>query len=56
MHQTDTICAVSTPPGEGGIGIIRISGTEAVPIAANVFAPRKDKAFGAASHTPALRT
>ena len=50
MHQTDTICSVSTAPGEGGIGIIRISGAEAVPIAAKVFAPHKGKAFDATSH------
>lgn len=29
----DTICAVATAPGEGGIGIIRLSGTRAVEIA-----------------------
>jgi tRNA modification GTPase len=29
----DTICAVATPVGEGGIGIIRISGPETLPIA-----------------------
>jgi tRNA modification GTPase len=29
----DTICAVATAPGEGGIGIIRLSGTKAVDIA-----------------------
>ena len=42
MFEQDTICAVSTPPGEGGIGIIRISGRDAVGIAATVFKPRKD--------------
>ncbi len=25
-HNTDTICAVATPPGIGGVGIVRISG------------------------------
>ena len=50
MHQTDTICSISTAPGEGGIGIIRISGADAVPIAAKVFAPRNGRAFGSASH------
>ncbi len=37
----DTIAAVSTPPGEGGIGIIRLSGREAVSIAARIFVPSK---------------
>ena len=32
----DTICAIATPSGEGGIGIIRISGEKAVEIASGV--------------------
>jgi tRNA modification GTPase len=44
MHEQDTICAVSTPPGEGGIGIIRVSGKEAVPIASGIFRPRAEAA------------
>lgn len=43
MSEQDTICAVSTPPGAGGIGIIRISGREAISIALKVFRPRRDK-------------
>ena len=35
--KTDTIAAISTPPGRGGIGIIRISGTKAADIAGAVF-------------------
>ena len=31
--QQSTICAIATPPGRGGIGIIRISGPEALGIA-----------------------
>jgi tRNA modification GTPase len=37
MGATDTICAIATPPGEGGIGIIRISGEKAIEIASKVF-------------------
>jgi tRNA modification GTPase len=33
MNFTDTIAAIATPPGEGGIGIIRISGNQAKSIA-----------------------
>jgi tRNA modification GTPase len=33
MLLRDTIAAVSTPPGRGGIGIVRISGSDARPIA-----------------------
>ena len=36
----DTICAIATPVGEGGIGIVRISGAHAVEIAAHVVRPR----------------
>lgn len=32
-----TIAAIATPPGEGGISIIRISGKEAIPIADRIF-------------------
>ncbi len=42
MSEQDTICAVSTPPGAGGIGIIRISGRDALKIASTVFRPRRD--------------
>ena len=37
MNSSDTICAVSTPIGEGGIGIIRMSGSRAIEIALAVF-------------------
>ncbi len=30
--MADTICAVATPPGRGGVGIIRLSGPDAYPI------------------------
>jgi tRNA modification GTPase len=32
-----TIAAIATPPGEGGISIIRISGKDAIPIADTIF-------------------
>jgi tRNA modification GTPase len=35
--QDDTIAAISTPLGEGGIGIVRMSGRQAVPIAEKIF-------------------
>ena len=35
----DTIAAIATPPGEGGIGIIRISGEKAQEIMHRVFVP-----------------
>lgn len=35
----DTIAAISTAYGEGGIGIIRISGSEALPLLEKIFKP-----------------
>jgi tRNA modification GTPase len=35
----DTICAIATPIGEGGIGIIRVSGSAAPAIALKLFQP-----------------
>ena len=37
MNLTDTIAAIATPPGEGGIGIVRLTGPEALSIAGKVF-------------------
>ena len=39
----DTICAIATPVGEGGIGIVRISGAHAVDIVAHVVRPRNQQ-------------
>ena len=45
MHGAldDTICAIATPPGEGGIGVIRVSGQHALDVAAQVVLPRSGK-------------
>ncbi len=37
----DTIAAISTPIGEGGIGIVKMSGPEALPILQRIFVPSK---------------
>ena len=37
MYLRDTIAAISTPVGEGGIGIIRVSGPGSLPIARSIF-------------------
>ena len=42
--ESDTIVALSTPPGEGAIGIIRMSGPRALEIALNFFLNKKKKA------------
>lgn len=36
-HSHDTIAAVATAPGEGGVALIRISGTKAIAIAKQLF-------------------
>ena len=35
--DTATIAAIATPPGEGGIGVVRISGPDAADIAGRIF-------------------
>ena len=37
MYKEDTIAAISTPSGEGGIGIVRVSGPEAPALAARLI-------------------
>ncbi|HMP32254.1 MAG TPA: tRNA uridine-5-carboxymethylaminomethyl(34) synthesis GTPase MnmE, partial [Saprospiraceae bacterium] len=37
INLQDTIVALSTPPGEGAIGVIRLSGKEAIRIANTIF-------------------
>src|SRR5580693_585004 len=40
-NATDTIAAISTPPGRGGIGIVRLSGPQAAAIAEQLVRPRQ---------------
>lgn len=39
----DTIIAISTPPGYGGIGVVRLSGAESLAISKNLFRPYRKK-------------
>lgn len=41
MELTDTIAAISTPRGKGGIAVIRISGEDTAEVLARVFTPKK---------------
>lgn len=44
MHYTqETIVGIGTPPGEGGIAIIRISGSESVDIINDIFVTKSKK-------------
>lgn len=38
--QNKTVAAISTPPGKGGVSVIRISGDDAITVAEKVFLPR----------------
>lgn len=50
LQTSNTIAAIATPSGIGGIGIIRISGPEALPILKQLFKPYKPHLLFA-SHT-----
>ncbi len=52
VNIADTIAAVATAQGSGGIGIVRMSGDDAIAIADKVFrAPKGKKLADKASHT-----
>lgn len=46
MKIFDTIAAISTPQGKGGVAMIRISGGDALSVAESVFEPVSGKSFG----------
>lgn len=52
MPSKDTIVALSTPPGRGGIGVIRLSGTRSLEIARRLV---QDENFEPESHRAALK-
>lgn len=45
VNLSDTIAAIATPVGSGGIGIVRISGEKAIDIASGLFVPNRGKAL-----------
>ena len=49
-NQEETIAAISTPFGESGIGIVRMSGSLAQPIASKLFKPKKDQSSFISHH------
>lgn len=49
ISMADTICAISTPPGVGGIAVARVSGPRAIEIVDTVW--RGKRLAGCASHT-----
>ena len=50
ITQEETIAAISTPFGESGIGIVRVSGSSAEPIARKLFRPKKDQSYFISHH------
>jgi len=53
MKETNTICAISTPAGVGGIAVIRVSGKNAFEICDNIFVSQSGKKL---SETEANKT
>ena len=45
IQTNETICAVSSAPGTGAIGIVRISGRDTLKLLHEVFVPLKDRCF-----------
>ena len=45
MKYDDTIVAIATPPGQGAIGIIRISGIDSLAILQKIYRPRRVAAW-----------
>lgn len=42
MSCKDTICAIATPPGAGGIGIVRISGAKSLAVLGKIWEGKRD--------------
>lgn len=60
MHTNDTIVALSTPPGRSGIGVIRLSGPDAIPLTHRLlddpaFAPEPNRVVLKAIRDPETR-
>lgn len=51
MYQEDTIVAIATPPGEGGLAVVRMSGPDAEKIAGRIFRRAKGGDGRWRSHT-----
>jgi len=63
MSECDTIAAISTPPGPGGVGMVRITGPDAKAVGRKIFTPlgsgpstnrEPRKAFVGRVHYPGL--
>ncbi len=54
MNHLDTIAAISTPYGKGGLAVLRISGEDAISVAARVFEPKSGKSLSDAESAKAI--
>ena len=54
MNLFDTIAAISTPYGKGGVAMIRISGADAIGVAQRVFVCASGKSIGDVEHAKAV--
>lgn len=43
IDTEDTIAAISTPMGEGGFGIVRLSGSQAIPIDQTIRSQKEEE-------------
>jgi tRNA modification GTPase len=50
MYAEDTIAAIATPPGPGGIGVVRVSGPFSAAVARSLFAPSHQATTWASHH------
>ena len=50
LYETDTIAAIATPPGEGGVGIVRISGAAVWRIADQLFKAQDAQSVSSREH------
>lgn len=51
MFSSSTVCAISTPAGQGGIAVVRVSGSNAVTVCDRVFTGTKGTLSRQPSHT-----
>src|SRR5436309_15354394 len=51
MYEEDTIAAIATPIGEGGVAIVRVSGPNAERIESRIFVRKGEKNGKLTSHT-----
>src|SRR4051794_39486093 len=54
LNSDDTICAIATAPGGAGRGMVRVSGSAAIAIAAQLFEPIDGRSTRTIRHAAAL--